>query len=281
MPRKDQRIEQLVRIWDNGGNPIVYAANLAFLTNGEIEEFEKRKILLFRGYRDEIQCNKCYKGGCTVPLKRVEYPDGQKKGVCICPDPEQGDRLEFELEELRYWEVNRDELIELGYYQETKNNRGEPGKKTKKQAGKKKHFEHWPSPGDACFIIENERINFHYDGKIEDLKLKKDSNADRLVKYLQSPVSGKIVKQVLCSRGTRPSDLKDQANDQLNKKIVAVGFIMPRNNIEFIRYVDTRNEYECVLEIHPSRDDFMRSELEQPLVDDQKFKDLDTAEERY
>lgn len=115
MPRKDQRIEQLVRIWDNGGNPIVYAANLAFLTNGEIEEFEKRKILLFRGYRDEIQCNKCHKGGCTVPLKRVEYPDGQKKGVCICPDPEQGDRLEFELDELRYWEVNRDKLIELGY----------------------------------------------------------------------------------------------------------------------------------------------------------------------
>ncbi len=102
-----------------------------------------------------------------------------------------------------------------------------------------------------------------------------------MIKYLQAPVSGKIIKKILCSPGTRPSDLKDQTNDQLNKKIVAVGFIMPRNNIEFIRYVDTRNEYECVLTIHQSQDDFIRSELKQTFVDDRGFNDLDDSENSY
>ncbi len=118
MPRSDKKIEQLIRIWDNGKNPIVHAKDLAFLTNGEIEGYEKRNILLFRGYSDEIQCNKCHKGSCTVPLKRVEYPDGHKKGVCVCPDQEQGGMFEFELDELRYWEVNKAKLIELGYCME-------------------------------------------------------------------------------------------------------------------------------------------------------------------
>lgn len=118
MPHNDKKLEQLVRLADNGDNLIVYAGNLACWGNDEIEDLEKRNILLFRGYSNEVPCNKCHKGSCTVPLKRVEYPDGRKTGVCMCPDPEQGGRLEFELDELKYWEINKAKLKELGHWPE-------------------------------------------------------------------------------------------------------------------------------------------------------------------
>ena len=38
----------------------------------------------------------------------------------MCPDPEQGGRFEIELDELKYWEINKDKLVELGYYEEPK-----------------------------------------------------------------------------------------------------------------------------------------------------------------
>ena len=118
MPHNDKKLEQLVRLADNGDNSIVFAANLTFLDKNEIEDLEKRNILLFRGYSDEIPCNRCHKGSCTVPLKRVEYPDGRKTGVGMCPDPDQGERFEFELDKLRYWEINKAKLKELGHWPE-------------------------------------------------------------------------------------------------------------------------------------------------------------------
>jgi len=260
------------------GAEIVTADEFFGWDKGARDELLDKDILRQTENVKGVKCIECEEGCFIEPERRTDPETKKIVGVYMC---EMG-RIEIELDRLRCWRINKEKLIELGYYQETEDNRGKRGKKkTKKQAKKKKNFEHWPSPGDACLIIENERIKFYYNGKIEDLKLKKDSNADRLIKLLQAPVSGKIVKHVLCSPGTRPSDLKDQTNEQLNKKIVAVGFVMPMNNIEFIRYVDTRNEYECVLEIHQSRDDFMRSQLEQPLVDGRGFKDLDTAEDQY
>jgi len=110
MPHHDKKLERLIRITNNGENPIVYAANLSFLSKVEIKEYEKCNVLIFRGYSADAPCNKCHKGTCTVPVKRVKYPDGQKKGVGMCPVPNQGGRLEFELEELKYWDINMEKL---------------------------------------------------------------------------------------------------------------------------------------------------------------------------
>ncbi len=244
---------------------------------GRLQQFIEMGLLRPLPDADEIRCPGCTDSCMIVPIRTI-LPNGEPYAEHLC-----GKEGLVEIPDFLFkcWQIVINKMIELGYYHETQDNRGKREKeKTKKQA-KKKNFEHWPSPGDACFIIENERIEFHYDGEIKDLKLKKDSNADQMIKYLQAPVSGKIIKKILCSPGTRPSDLKDQTNEQLNKKIATVGFIMPMNNIEFIRFVDTRNEYECVLEIYQSRGDFTRLELEQSLVDDRRFKDLDTAEDQY
>jgi hypothetical protein len=118
MPPKDRKLEQLIRFVETDCK-IITAQDLAGWTEIEIEEYEKKKILLFRGFSDEIRCNQCHKN-CPITVKIVEYPDGQKKGVGICPDKENGGRLEFELSELKYWEINKAKLIELGYYEEPK-----------------------------------------------------------------------------------------------------------------------------------------------------------------
>lgn len=124
MPPKDRKLEQLARIAEGNDNLIVYAANLVSWSKGEIEDFEKRKILLSIGYSDEVTCNKCHKQPCTVNPKIVDYPDGQKKGVCYCTDPEQGGRLEFELDELKYWEINKTKLKELENREKPRSNIG-------------------------------------------------------------------------------------------------------------------------------------------------------------
>ena len=119
MQHKDKRLEQLIRFVDTDCG-IITARDLVGLTENEIAEYENKKILLFRGFSDEIRCNKCHKNCPPIPVKQFTYPDGQTKAVAICPDREQGGRLEFELDELRYWEINKTKLIELGYIKKPK-----------------------------------------------------------------------------------------------------------------------------------------------------------------
>ncbi len=122
MSQKDKKIEKLARLAADGENTIVYAVNLDFLSNEEIEGYEEKRILLFLGYRSETTCSKCIKGSCTVPVKRVDYPDGRKMAVYICPDPDHGGRFEIELDKLRYWKINIEVLKEMGYLTEPKKN---------------------------------------------------------------------------------------------------------------------------------------------------------------
>ena len=109
MPPKDEKMEKLTRLAENG-NLTVYAANLTFLTKDEIADFERQKILLFCGYSDAIPCNKCPKQSCTAYPKIVTYPNKQQKGVWLCTHPDQGGMLEFDLEEMKYWDVNLEGL---------------------------------------------------------------------------------------------------------------------------------------------------------------------------
>ena len=115
MLQKDKKIEKLARLAADGENTIIYAVNLDFLSNEEIEGYEEKRILLFLGYRSETTCSECIKGSCTVPVKRVDYPDGRKMAVYICPDPEHGGRFEIELDKLRYWKINIEVLKAMGY----------------------------------------------------------------------------------------------------------------------------------------------------------------------
>ncbi len=104
MPLDDCKIDKLVRLADDN-NHTVYAANLTFLDKEDIVEFESSNILLFRGYSDQIRCGYCH-NQCAVRPKIVDCSDDVQKGVCHCTGPEQSGRLEYELDEMKYWDVN-------------------------------------------------------------------------------------------------------------------------------------------------------------------------------
>ncbi len=100
-----EKIRQLVRIAESDNSGIVTAWDLRDWSEADIQLFEQEKYLLFRGYADSVRCDRCHKG-CTVEPTIARYPDGQQKGVLLCTDNDEGGRIEFEMEELRYWEIN-------------------------------------------------------------------------------------------------------------------------------------------------------------------------------
>lgn len=158
----------------------------------------------------------------------------------------------------------------------------ETARRTKKVKKLEKRFKHWTDSSDACFLIENNRTQFHYNGNIKDLRLKHGSRTDELLKWLQSgPSSSQVIKEKLCSEGTRPSDLAAYANKTLNDKIAKVGFVGIPQDVEFIKYSKLTNDYESVLKIFTSREELERHQLQQPLVDDRGYKERDDAEQEY
>lgn len=180
MSSKCQKLEQLIRITDNCKNS-VYATNLDFLSNKEIEGYEEKRILLFQGFRAETTCSKCIKGSCTVPVKRVDYPDGRQMAVYMCPDPEHGGRFEIELDQLRYWKVNAEMLKGMGYLTEPekpagavsvvapKAGRGRPITDKKKESARKicgfvkNSPKEIPGHGKWTFLVD--KFKFPYKGK--------------------------------------------------------------------------------------------------------------------
>lgn len=152
--------------------------------------------------------------------------------------------------------------------------KGRKTKQKKSQTKKQSAFQPWRYPGDACFIIDDERVKFHTDGKIKDLKLRNGSKAHRLLKFLQQgSLPAKELKE-MCTEKTRPSDIAKQTNQVLNKKIKMVGFLSVPSNVKFISFNSSSNQYETTLMIHPSLQAFNRSELRQPLIDDRRLKNV-------
>jgi len=207
--------------------------------------------------------NTKYSIACCTPQQRKDV-----RYDIPYSDDELANKWETAIAKLRLCLAQRTEHLE-----KSKTKRGRRGE------SQKKRFEHWKAPGDACFLIEDNRIKFHYNGEIKDLRLKSESNTHKLLGWLQcGPSASQIINEKFCSKGTRPSDLVAYANKLLNDKIRAFGIVGVPENIEFIRYIKLRNEYESSLTIYPSRDEFDRDEIKQPLFDDRELKNLDAAE---
>lgn len=109
-----EKMNQLIRIAESDNSRIVTAWDLREWSEADIQQFEQEEYLLFQGYADTIRCGRCHKG-CTVELTMAQYPDGQTKGVFLCSDEDEGGRIEFEMKELRVWEVNRKKIWKSAY----------------------------------------------------------------------------------------------------------------------------------------------------------------------
>ena len=109
-------------------------------------------------------------------------------------------------------------------------------KKTKKAEKSQKRFQPWTKSGDACFVIENNRVKFHYNNEIKDLKLKSESNTHRLLLLIRcGSLQPSEIKAEICPNTTnKASKVVDYANQLLNEKIAAVGFMGVPPNVEFI-----------------------------------------------
>jgi len=125
-----------------------------------------------------------------------------------------------------------------------------PTAKGKKTEPGEKRFQHWEAPCDACFIIEDNRIKFHYKDEIKDLKLKSESNTHRLLLLIRGgSLRPAEIKDEICRNTTnKASKVVDYANKLLNEKIAEVGFVGIPSNIEFIER-DKFGHYSASLKI--------------------------------
>ncbi len=136
-------------------------------------------------------------------------------------------------------------------------------KKTTKANKAEKKFKPWNNPGDACFILDGNRILFHYNEMLKDLSLISHGKTQNLLVMLYGrTLQSCDVKSKLCSPGTKPIQLVIRANQQLNDKIRKLGFTgLPEYDIEFIRYNSRFDHYESALPIHACRADFDDAEI--------------------
>ena len=146
--------------------------------------------------------------------------------------------------------------------------------KTKKLKESERTLKPWTKPEDACFIIEGQRVSFHYKGIIKDLCLKNDSKTHRLLFLLSNgSLQEADVKSELCKQKTKPSDVVDYSNKALNRSIAQKGFVGVPSNVEFIKHDKIYRHYACNLKIHLSKKNFDKILLEQSLVDDRQNED--------
>ncbi len=148
-----------------------------------------------------------------------------------------------ELEKIKYKiEVESQQPTEAR--QETTPNNKSKAKKTKTPKKAEKKFQPWKKSGDACFIIEDNRIKFYYKQEAKDLRLRNETNPHKLLFLFaaKNPLPQSEIKN-LCTEKTRPSDIAKQTNTKLNEKIVAMAFSDVTKDIEFVKYDDKSKCY--------------------------------------
>ena len=107
-----------------------------------------------------------------------------------------------------------------------------------------KRFQPWRKSGDACFVIENNRIKFHYKKEVKDLRLRNETNPHKLLFLFaaKNPLPQVEIKK-MCKKKTRPSDIAKQTNTKLSEKIAAMALPGVPKNIEFVKYDDKSKCY--------------------------------------
>jgi len=136
------------------------------------------------------------------------------------------------------------------------------GRRNKPMGEPQPAFAVWRDPGDACFIVKENRILFHYKGRIRDLRLKSGSRAHRLLKALHAfeRMSAVEVKEDLCPAKVKPSEAVRDINRGLNHKAAALGFTEVPQDVAYIVYVKADDSYRSTIPIR-SQEDFDREDM--------------------
>ena len=132
--------------------------------DGRLDELIEMGLLTALADATTIKCPCCSKGCPVEPVKGVAN-DGTVYYEVLCEKEGSCDVDPFYLKQLQISEKIRKYA-------------------KRKKTANKKTFQHWANPSDACFIIDESRIKFHFSGEIKDLSLKSESNTHRLLLIL-------------------------------------------------------------------------------------------------
>jgi len=147
--------------------------------------------------------------------------------------PSKLDEVTQELEKIKYKIEVESQQSAPQKASKTKRNK----KETKKAEKSEKKYQSWQKSGDACFIIEDNRIKFYYKKEVKDLRLRNETNPHKLLFLFaaKNPLPQVKIKN-MCTEKTRPSDIAKQTNTKLNEKIAAMSLPGVPKDIEFVKY---------------------------------------------
>ena len=126
----------------------------------------------------------------------------------------------------------------------------------------------WTNSGDACFIIDGNRIKFHYQEESKDLKLRSNSKTlNFLVLLNEGSLQANEIKEQLSPNTTnKAGKIVVYANKLLNEKIAIVGFVGIPSNVEFIKRGGF-GQYELCYKIS-EKEEFTYLQPEEEIIDD-------------
>ena len=191
---------------------------------------------------ETIECIECPERCPIEPDVRKHPETDELFGVYVCPHDEDIGRFTVDLNRRLRWEI-------VDVTPKKKRQR----KKKKAVVNKTKaetSFKPWDSHGEACFVLDGNRIKFWNGNDLTDLKLKSGSRTHTLIPMLyEAQLTKADVKKAICTEKTSPFDAVRDVNRTLNDKIKKLNIQNVPPNIEFISREERTEQYYCALPI--------------------------------
>lgn len=247
---KDKFHEQLLERLDVLDGNILTYDEVAEWPDGKLDELINQDKVKEISPSETIVCIECPERCLIVPLKRDHPETGESQGMYICPYKDDIGRFEVDLDRSKRWEI----VV--------------PRKKTRKKRKQKTvtskaqkvatSFNRWTNYGDACFVLDEDRIKFWNGDNLTDLKLRSGSRAHRLLKMLyQNYLTKDEVKKGIGTNKTAPSESVRDVNRTINDKIRKLNIQKVPDNVEFVG-IDERTEQYSMQIPFRTKDDVWR-----------------------
>lgn len=244
---KDKFYEQLLERLSVPDGNILTPDDIAQWPEGKLVELIDQCRVKEISPSETVICNECPEGCPIVPYIRPHPGTNELVGVYICPHKDNIGRFEVDLNRRRRWEI----VV--------------PKKKTRKKRKKKTltskdqkaaaSFTRWTNYGEACFVLDGDRIKFWNGDDLTDLRLRSGSRAHRLLEMLyQNHLTKGEVKKEIGTNNTAPSESVRDVNRAINDKIRKLNIQNIPNNVEFVGIDERTEQYGIQIPIYTKAD---------------------------
>lgn len=214
---------------------------------GKLDELMQQGKVREGSTSETVVCVECPERCPIAPDVRQHPGTGELIGVYVCPHDEDIGRFTVDMNRRKRWE-----LVVKKPKARKKRKKTTIVPDTQKAATS---FARWNNPGEACFVLDEDRIKFWNGDELKDLRLKSGSRSHMLLPMLQEgQMSNAEVKKAICSDKTSPYDAVRDVNRTLNDKIKKLNIQDVPSNVEFIGRDDRTGLYYSFLPITPWHD---------------------------